>query len=67
MTPVASPPALSTASAMMPINPTFPPPYTSPRFLRTNPAPISSAAARYSGRLPGLEPQNTQIRFIETF
>jgi hypothetical protein len=34
---------------------------------RTNSAAIFSAAARYSGRLPELEPQNTQIRFILSF
>ena len=38
-----------------------------PMFRRTNSAPISSAAARYSGRLPGLEPQKTQIRFMQPF
>jgi hypothetical protein len=52
---------------MMPIRPTLPPPYTKPMFLRTNSAPISSAAAWYSGRLPSLEPQKTQIRFMQTF
>ena len=32
-----------------------------------NSAPISSAAARYSGRLPELEPQKTQVRLMQTF
>jgi hypothetical protein len=67
MTPTASPPAFSTASASTPIRPTLPPPYTNPMLLRTNSAPISSAAARYSGRLPGLEPQKTQIRLMQPF
>ena len=39
------------------------PPYTSPIFRRTSSVAISSAAARYSGRLPALDPQKTQIRF----
>ena len=38
MTPCASPPAFSTASAILPIRPTLPPPYTKPMFLRTNSA-----------------------------
>ena len=58
---------LSTASAITPIRPTLPPPYTNPMLLRTNSAAISSAATRYSGRLPELEPQKTQIRFMQTF
>jgi len=65
MTPTASPPALSTASAIIPIRPMLPPPYTNPMLRRANSAPISSAAARYSGRLPALEPQKTQIRFMQ--
>src|SRR5262249_29297842 len=50
-------------NASTPIKPTLPPLYTSPIFRRTSSAPNSSAA-RYSARLPELEPQNTQIRFI---
>ena len=50
-----------------PIRPTLPPPYTSPIFRRTSSAPNSSAAARYSGRLPELEPQKTQIHLMASF
>ena len=39
----------------------------SPMFRRTSSVPNSSAADRYSGRRPGLEPQKTQIRFILPF
>jgi hypothetical protein len=67
MTPTASPPAFSTVSASTPIKPTLPPPYTNPMFRRTSSAPNSSVAARYTGRLPELEPQKTQIRFMGQF
>src|ERR1700752_4955247 len=36
-------------------------------FRRTSSAPNSSAAAPYSGRVPELEPQKTQIRFMLAF
>jgi hypothetical protein len=49
MTPCASPPALSTASASSPIRPTFPPPYTSSMLRRASSVPSSLVAARYSG------------------
>ena len=63
MTPITSPPSASTASARAPINPTEPPPYTSPSCRSTSVRPRRRAASTYSGRVPGLDPQNTQTRF----
>ena len=60
MTPVTSPPARRTASASSPISPTRAPPYTSRMPRRARAVPRCRAAAAYSGRTPGLDPQNTQ-------
>src|SRR5262249_26141956 len=64
MTPIASPPRSRTASASAPIRPTRPPPNTKPIFCWANSSPKARAASRYTGRLPLLEPQKTQMRRI---
>ena len=64
MTPTASPPAFSAASARIAHQTDVPAAVHQPDIARASSVPISSAAARYSGRLPELEPQNTQIRFM---
>src|SRR5258706_16116137 len=63
MTPTTSPRAARTASARMPMSPTFEPPYTNPKPPRASARPRSAATWLYAGRAPGLEPQKTQSRF----
>src|SRR5258706_8801853 len=62
MTPIAWPPAASTASAITPINPTAPPPKTRPMPRRASSCPSCVAAFAYSGGVPVLDPQKTHTR-----
>src|SRR3974390_2252068 len=62
MTPTTLPPPASTASAMTPIRPTFPPPYTRSMPRRASSVPRFFAASAYAGFAPWLEPQKTQRR-----
>src|SRR4051812_12913507 len=63
MTPTTSPPAASTASAMTPMSPTRPPPYTRPSLRAASSRPSSLAASANLGSFPSFDPQKTQTRF----
>src|SRR6185312_14988774 len=64
ITPMASPPPASTASASAPISPTQPPPYTRPIPRSASSLPSRCAASLYAGRIPNDEPQNTHTLLI---
>src|SRR6185437_13859524 len=64
ITPMASPPPASTASASAPISPTQPPPYTRPIPRSASSLPSRCAASLYAGRIPNDEPQNTHNLLI---
>ena len=64
ITPITPPFAASAASAAIFIRPTLPPPYTSVMPRAASARPKSAAACAYAGRVPTLEPQKRQTRFI---
>ena len=61
MMPTTRPPHASAASAVAPIRPTRPPPYTNPIPRRANIMPTTCAASTYEGFAPWEDPQKMQI------
>src|SRR5204862_1677897 len=66
MTPIALPPRFITVSAIVPIIPTLPPPYTNVTLCVTIIFPSSIACSVNNGVAPYLEPQKTANECIGT-